>query len=111
MNDGNRTFVIRSASCVRFVPESDVLWVESARQYVRLHLEEECTLYRHRMHDLEDELSGEFVRIHRSYLVRKDLVRELRRSHNGRYRIRLAGGEDLPVGSSYLRSTRRALGA
>ncbi len=111
MDQSNRTFVIRSANCVRFVPESEVLWIESARQYVRLHLEEECTLYRHRMRDLETELSDGFVRIHRSYLVRRDLVRELRRGGNGRYRVLLAGGEDLPVGGTYLRSTRLKLGA
>jgi len=106
-----RTFVIRSASSTRFIPESEVLWIESVRQYVRLHLADECALYRYRMRDLERELTDRFVRIHRSYLVRKDLVRELRRGNNGRYRVHLACGEDLPVGDSYLRSTRIGLGA
>lgn len=105
------TFVIRSASCTRFVPSTDVLWIEAVRHYVRLHLEGGCALYRTRMHAIEDELGPEFVRIHRSYLVRKALVRELRRGANGRYRVLLACGEDLPVGDSYLRAARIALGA
>lgn len=108
---GGHTFVIRSARSTRFVPEAEVLWIEAVRHYVRLHLEDGTTLYRSGLGALERELEGRFVRVHRSYLVRRDQVRRLTREDTGRYSIHLASGDDLPVGDTYLRSARIALGA
>lgn len=105
------TFVIHSTRGLRFVPESDVLWVEAARHYVRLHLGDDTVLHRSTMRDIEDRLSESFVRVHRSYVVRMDLVRELRRRANGSYEVRLAGGDTVPVGDTYLRHARARLEA
>lgn len=93
------------------VPFDDLEWVESADQYVRLHLvsgREE--LMRASMSHLEKRLgTGRFMRIHRSAIVRIDLVRQVSSATSGTGRVRMAGGAQVPVSRTRLALVRRAL--
>ncbi|MHB1853185.1 MAG: LytR/AlgR family response regulator transcription factor [Acidimicrobiales bacterium] len=81
----------------RFVARSDIAWVESAGDYVRLHLRDGASyLLRTPMAVLEEEWSGHgFVRIHRGYLVSLHDIAELR-SEGAHTTVRVLG-ELLPV--------------
>jgi len=55
-------------------------------------------LIRERMQQLEDRLDpARFIRIHRSTIVRIDLIETILHSDGGDYAVRLAGGQRLKV--------------
>jgi two-component system LytT family response regulator len=81
---------------------SDVDWVESAGNYVRLHIGEMKYLFRESMAALERKLDPEqFVRIHRSAIVNLDRVQELEPNAYGDYVLRLQNGLELSLSRRY----------
>ena len=93
----------------RFVARSDIAWVESAGDYVRLHLRDGAShLLRIPMAVLEEEWSGHgFARIHRGYLVSLRDVAELR-SDGAHTSVRVLG-ELLPVSRRSVHELRERL--
>jgi two-component system, LytTR family, response regulator len=90
---GKRTIFVRTAA---------IDWLEASGNYVRLHVGRDVYLLRSAMGALESQLDPRvFVRIHRSYGVRLDFVRELRTLAPGEYRAVLANGLELPVSQRY----------
>ena len=80
---------------------SDIEWVEAERDYMRLHLHGRSYLVHQSMRSLESQLpSSLFVRIHRSIIVRRDCIAEVRRKGRKRYVITRDGGQ-LPIGPRY----------
>jgi two-component system LytT family response regulator len=86
---------------VRVVPVEDIRFVTAEDAYVKIHTDEEAYLLRERMHVLEDRLDPtEFARIHRSTIVRLDLIETVLHSSGGDYAVRLQTGEKLDVSRS-----------
>jgi DNA-binding LytR/AlgR family response regulator len=81
----------------RFVPLSDVRFVEAQGDYARLHTATGSHLLRASMAALEQRwASAGFVRIHRSWLVAASHISELRLEPGGGYAVQV-GGRTLPV--------------
>jgi two-component system, LytTR family, response regulator LytT len=91
------------------VARSEVEWVESAGDYVRLHTATGGShLVRVPLAVLEVHWSSHgFARIHRSYLVSLRSVRELRA--DGSQTVVRIGAQDLPVSRRHLRELRDRL--
>jgi DNA-binding LytR/AlgR family response regulator len=88
-----------------------IVWVQAEGEYVRLYLEAASHLHREPISTLVNRLDPErYVRIHRSYIVDRDRVVSVRRRPTGGYVMRIADGQELPVGRSY-RAEARALAA
>jgi two-component system LytT family response regulator len=86
---------------------SDIVWIQGASQYSRLHTRNGEYLLSRTLASLECELDPKrFFRIHRSAIVNAAHVREVRSSGDGRYNIHLHGGQTLPMG----RARREVLG-
>ena len=67
--------------------------MEAAGDYVRLHVGDRSHLLRETMKSLEVRLDSEqWVRVHRSTLVRLEFVREIRTSDSGHYELVLQDG-------------------
>ena len=100
---------VDAGATTRFVERSDIAWVESAGDYVRLHLRDGASyLLRTPMAVLEDEWSGHgFARIHRCYLVSLRDVAELR-SEGAHTTVRVLG-ELLPVSRRSVHELRERL--
>jgi two-component system LytT family response regulator len=88
-------FAVRSGTRIRVVPAHEVEWVGAAGDYAELHTRSGCYLLRETMNSLERKLepSG-FIRIHRSRLVRRDSIRELRSIENGELIVKLADNSE-----------------
>ena len=85
--------MVRSSGRIQFVSVQEIDWVEAAGDYVRLHVGDRSHLLRETMKNLERRLgSEEWVRVHRSTLVRLDFVREIRTSDSGHYELVLEDG-------------------
>lgn len=85
--------MVRSSGRIQFVSVGEIDWVEAAGDYVRLHVGERSHLLRETMKSLEVRLDADdWVRVHRSTLVRLDYVREIRTSESGHYELVLEDG-------------------
>jgi len=85
----------------------DIVWVQGASQYSRVHAKSGEFLLARSLASFECELDQRrFFRIHRSAIVNVDFVQEIRSNGDGRYNIHLHGGPALPMG----RSRREILG-
>jgi two-component system, LytTR family, response regulator len=82
----------------RVVQVDDIEYFTASGPYVELHVGEQLLLIRERMQHLEDRLNPTvFVRIHRSTIVRIDLIETILHSDGGDYAVRLKGGQRLKV--------------
>ncbi len=106
----DRVAIHRGGSLV-LVPFTDIAWVESADQYVRLHLMDGSEeLMRASMGNMEKRLSGpRFMRVHRSAIVAMDQIHDLKSASSGTGQITLRGGAAVPVSRTRLALVRRAL--
>jgi len=86
---------------VRVVSVDDIRFITAEDAYVKIHTAEEAYLLRERMHVLEERLNpADFARIHRSTIVRLDLVETVLHRSGGDYAVRLETGERLDVSRS-----------
>ena len=94
--------VIKSAGRVVFLRVEEIDWIEAADNYVRVHAGKESHLIRETLQSLEKRLdSGKFLRIHRSFLVNLDRIRELQPIFHGDYVVKLADGTELMLSRNY----------
>jgi two-component system LytT family response regulator len=105
-----REVTVRSVGRMDRVALADVRWIETAGNYVELHLAERTFLHRTTLAELERYLDpAEFLRIHRRVLVRRGLLKSLRQITDGGYVVSLADGAELPVSERYVAATKTAL--
>jgi two-component system LytT family response regulator len=84
------------------VPTVEVDWIAAADDYVVLHCGSREFLIREKLAHVEAQLDpAEFVRIHRSTIVRKDQIRELHPLPNREGIVRLKGGAELRLSRSF----------
>ena len=96
---------------VRVVPVAQVDYVTASGPYAELHVGERTYVIREAMQTLEDRLDPAlFFRIHRSAIVRLDLVETLFRGAGGDYEVQLRGGVRLRVSRSRREELERLLG-
>lgn len=105
-----RRILIRSRGRISFVRVEEIDWIESAGNYVRLHLGETVQVMRATMKDLERRLdTREFIRIHRFTIVRIDRIVELRPWRTGEYVVLLRSGKELTLTRGYRARLRAVL--
>jgi DNA-binding LytR/AlgR family response regulator len=92
------------------VPVEMIERLEADGDYVRLHVGQRVRLMRARLGDLAERLDpARFVRVHRSEIVRHDLISAIRRHESGRTFAVLAGGREVPVSRRYVSRVAHAL--
>jgi two-component system LytT family response regulator len=93
------------------LPVDEIRWIEGEGNYARLHTEHRSHLFRATLKELADRLADHrFLRVHHSYLVHLDRVRELRPRRRGEYLVHLDDGTRLPTSRAYTRAVKRAFG-
>lgn len=103
---------VKSVGRTVFVNADSVDWLETAGNYVCLHAGKETHVVRETMNQLELELDpAKFVRIHRSTMVRIEVIREIQPLFNGDRAVLLQDGTRLTLSRSYRDKVRVALGA
>jgi two-component system, LytTR family, response regulator len=96
---------------MRVVPVSKIEYISASGPYAELHVGQERHIIRESMQNLEDQLDpGVFLRIHRSAIVRIDLVDSLLRGGAGDYEVQLKSGVRLRVGRSRRELLEKRLG-
>lgn len=94
--------VVKSGGYVFFLNVTEVDWIASAGNYVKLHVGDKAHLLRETMNAMEDKLNPtQFVRIRRSALVNVNRIQRMHTLSNGEYEIRLHDGTELTSSRRY----------
>ncbi|WP_437683907.1 LytR/AlgR family response regulator transcription factor [Sorangium sp. So ce131] len=97
-----RRLAIKDGCRVVFLSLDEIDWIEAADYYVQIHAGERSYLHRETMHSVEAKLDpARFVRIHRSAIVNRDRIKELRTQGRRETVVVLAGGAELKVARSH----------
>ncbi|WP_448213961.1 LytR/AlgR family response regulator transcription factor [Colwellia sp. MEBiC06753] len=103
VDEQDRTFksrlVVKDPGRIRLVDVEQINYIAGAGNYAEVHLfDANPVLHRETLTSLENQLDPkEFVRIHRSTIVRRSSVSELRPNENGDYTVVLKSGEELTL--------------
>jgi two-component system LytT family response regulator len=96
---------------VRVVPVTEIEYITASGPYAEIHTSERGYIIRERMQALEDRLDpARFLRIHRSVIVRLDLIDALLRGGGGDYAVRLKNGVKLKVSRTRVEELERRMG-
>lgn len=103
--------IVKTHGRILFLRISEVDWIESAGNYVKLHINAETHLLRETMNHLEERLDKTaFVRIHRSAIVNIERIKEMQPWFNGEYKIVLKNLTELILSKTYRESFLAAVG-
>ena len=88
---------------LRRIAAVDIERIEADRDYMRLHVHGRSYLLNQTITRLEERLDPRyFIRIHRSHIVRRDLITTLVHEGGGVWSAKLVNGVQIRVGRSYL---------
>ena len=108
---GARTrYVVRRGKVHYFVPVDQIDWIDSAENYLQLHVGDRAHLARGNLKEAEEELDpARFARIHRSTIVAIDRVQSVRRHESGVHVVQLRTGAKVRSSRQYAERVRRLL--
>lgn len=76
---------------------ADILYIEGLKDYIRIHHKSEVLTVWENMKDILNKLpAGEFIRVHRSYIVSRSLIRLVEGNQ-----ILMQNGQYIPIGETY----------
>ena len=106
-----RRITVSTGGETRVLPVAEIDYITASGPYARLHAGGQRYVIREAMQVLEESLDPErFMRIHRSAIVRVELVESLRRGAAGEYRVQLRTGVRLRVSRGRREALERRLG-
>lgn len=101
---------VRSVGRIEQVLVAEILWIESAGNYVELHLGTRTVLHRMTLNRLEALLDPDsFLRVHRGAIVRRDQIASLATTGDGSYRLDLRCGGHVAVSERYLARVKASM--
>lgn len=103
-------WVSHRAELIR-VAAMDIERIEAERDYMRLHTGGRSYLLHQTISALEQRLDPAlFQRIHRSHIIRRDLITGLRHEGGGVWHALLGGDQSMRIGRKYLADVKRLAG-
>lgn len=98
-NDKIKLLAIKKRGRIQLIPVEEVLYIKGAGAYTELFLaDEKKELHDKSLEKLEQLLSHNFERIHKSYLVKMSEVKRIVVKSGSKYMVELKNGELLPIG-------------
>jgi two-component system LytT family response regulator len=85
-----------------FLQTDEIDWIEAAGNYLRIQAGKESHMIRERISQMETRLDpSKFTRIHRSFIVNIDRIKEMQPLFNGDQVVTLRNGKQLPMSRTY----------
>lgn len=95
-------FPVKIGTRIQVVRTQDIDWIAAAGDYVELHTKGRPYLLHETMSSIDQKLDPhQFLRIHRSRIVRLDLIQEVQGIDNREYMVRLTDGSEHRSGRTY----------
>jgi two-component system LytT family response regulator len=102
--------VVRKGNAINLIPVDKIIFVEAQDDYVMIHHADGKALKQQTMKFYEDSLSKQdFVRIHRSYLVRVEEIKRIEPYGKDNHVAILQSGDKLPVSRAGFKQLREEL--
>lgn len=91
--------VIKDPGRIRLIDVTDINFIAGAGNYAEIHLfDKQIILHRETLSSLEEQLNpDDFIRIHRSTIVRRSSISELKATEKGDYLVLLKSGDSLTL--------------
>jgi two-component system LytT family response regulator len=97
-----KQILVRNADRAFFLSVDDIQRISAAGNYVEVHVGGKAHLIRDSLTSFIAQLdAGEFLRVHRSHVVRLGFIAELRPMFHGDYELVLRDGHTLPLSRRY----------
>ena len=93
---GESYFFVKSSGQQHRINFSDILYIESIKDYVNIRTSHEEYIVLDTLKSLENQLSDRFVRVHKSFIVNLDKTKNISIK-----KIVLVSGQEIPIGESY----------
>ncbi|WP_076461519.1 LytR/AlgR family response regulator transcription factor [Limosilactobacillus caccae] len=108
----NPRLLISSDERVLVVKKRDILFLQAQDGNVHIQTADRQEIVsKQSLVNIAHQLDpAKFLRIHRSFIVNLDAVKEIQPSFNHTYELTLVDGSKLPVSRSYVNATKEALG-
>jgi two-component system LytT family response regulator len=106
-DDTPERLYVRHGEKIIPVDVEDILWIEAAGDYSKLHTRDKTYLSSLGIGELEERLDGKrFARVHRSHIIAFPAVDHLRSDGSGGYNVILDDGTKVRVSRSYAPDVR-----
>jgi two-component system, LytTR family, response regulator len=107
----NQRIVVKTGSKIKIIPVDDILYLEAADDYVKIHTKEGGFLKNKTMSHFEDTLDPlVFVRTHRSYMVHVQRITRIEPYEKESFVALLTNGAQVPVSKSGYSKLKTVLG-
>ena len=94
--------VQRDANRYFFVNTNDIIHISAEEKYIEIHTDKGKYLIRETMNSVEESLDPQkFARIHRSFIVNIDQIKEMQPWSHGDYVVVLKNGEKIQMSRRY----------
>jgi len=101
---------VKDRQQIHVIPVNDIDYLEADGDYVKLHTAKKAYLKEKTMKYFEENLpSGQFIRIHRSYIVNVNEVAKIELYEKESYRVHLKNGEHLKASSNGYKALKAAV--
>jgi len=101
---------VRSVGKIERIDIHQIIWLSAAANYVELHLVDRVILHRTTISSMEQRLpTSQFLRLHRTALVRIDAMRSVELAHDGAYAVILTNGDTVKVSDSHIKKVKQIL--
>ena len=98
----SKQILVRDRARAYFVAVDTIERIEAAGNYVEIHAGGKVHLVREPLAQLIAQLdAGEFIRVHRSHVVKVSFIAELQPMFHGDYELMLRNGDRLPLSRRY----------
>lgn len=99
-NEILKRIVVKKNQKIEIVPVEQILYLEAQDDYVKIVTKDSSALKQNRMKFFEEHLPDSFVRIHRSYLVNLNYIKQIDLIGKDSHAVLLKDGKQLPVSKS-----------
>ncbi|MCI0515340.1 LytTR family DNA-binding domain-containing protein [candidate division KSB1 bacterium] len=101
-------FLIKQAGRIVIISCREIQYIQALDDYVEIFVQKDSYLIQHPMNQLELRLNpNQFVRIHRSYIVNLDAIRDIVSWNPNRYQVILKNGKELFISRSGIQKLKR----
>ena len=101
---------VKDRQQIYVIPANDIFFIEADGDYVKLHTAKKAYLKEKTMKYFEENLpTGQFIRIHRSYIVNVNEVAKIELYEKESYRVHLKNGEILKASSNGYKALKAAV--
>ncbi len=103
--------VVKSGSTINVIPVDDVIYIDAQDDYVMVYTKEDRFLKQQTMKYFDENLpDNQFIRVHRSFIVRIDKINKLEQYGKESYKVIMNNNQSVPVSRSGYTRLKEKLG-